>query len=111
VVPPREALISVAPTAWSGLARELAQVMDAAVAGAEEHLRDLGRLLRHTRRSVAAEVRRGAPAEQIIAAAEQHGADLIIMGSHGEGDVDRWLLGSVSERIARYARCSVLVVH
>lgn len=111
VVPPREALVAVAPTVWSGLSHELTQVLEGAAAGAEEHLRDLGRLLQHTRRTVAAEVRRGEPAHQILEAVEQTGADLIIMGSHGEGGVDRWLLGSVSERVARHARCSVLVIH
>lgn len=111
VVPPREALVAVAPTVWGGLSHELNQVLDAAVTGAEEHLRDLGRLLQHTRRTVAAEVRRGEPASQILEAVEQTGADLIIMGSHGEGGVDRWLLGSVSERVARHAHCSVLVIH
>lgn len=111
VIPPRESLVSVAPTVWSGLAGELNQALDSSLAGAEEHLRDLGRMLQHTRRSVAAEVVHGDAATAILAAADRNNADLIILGSHGEGGVDRWLLGSVSERVARHANCSVLVVH
>lgn len=111
VIPPREALVAVAPTVWSGLSHELKDIMDATLQSAEEHVRELGHMLQHTRRAVAAEVLRGEPASQILEAQERTHADLIIMGSHGEGGVDRWLLGSVSERIARHAHSSVLVVH
>jgi len=42
-------------------------------------------------------------------AAEWH-ADLIILGSHGRTGLGRFLLGSVSEAVARHARCSVQIV-
>jgi nucleotide-binding universal stress UspA family protein len=42
-------------------------------------------------------------------AAEWH-ADLIVLGSHGEKSVRKFLLGSVAEFVARHAHCSVLVV-
>jgi nucleotide-binding universal stress UspA family protein len=48
-------------------------------------------------------------AEVIDAAAEWH-ADLIVIGSHGRKGMDRFLLGSVSEFVARHARCSVEIV-
>jgi nucleotide-binding universal stress UspA family protein len=38
------------------------------------------------------------------------GADLIVVGSHGRGGLDRFLLGSVSEATARHAHCSVFIV-
>ncbi|SFB25079.1 Nucleotide-binding universal stress protein, UspA family [Lentibacillus halodurans] len=38
------------------------------------------------------------------------GADLIICGATGMGAVERFLIGSVSESITRYASCDVLVV-
>jgi nucleotide-binding universal stress UspA family protein len=42
-------------------------------------------------------------------AAEWH-ADLIILGSHGRKGLERFLIGSVSEVVARHARCSVEIV-
>lgn len=42
-------------------------------------------------------------------AAEWH-ADLIILGSHGRKGLGRFFLGSVSEAVARHARCSVQIV-
>jgi nucleotide-binding universal stress UspA family protein len=51
----------------------------------------------------------GGPASQILQLAEEVGADLILIGSHGRTGVDRALLGSVSEKVAREARCPVLV--
>ncbi|WP_188453407.1 universal stress protein [Virgibacillus oceani] len=42
--------------------------------------------------------------------AKKHKADLIICGATGMGTVERFLIGSVSESITRYASCDVLVV-
>lgn len=50
-----------------------------------------------------------APAE-IVRYAEQHGAQVIVMGSHGHGLVHRFLLGSVAERVLRQAPCAVMIV-
>lgn len=45
----------------------------------------------------------------ILDRAEQWHPDLIILGSHGRHGLDRFLLGSVSEGVARHARCSVQI--
>jgi len=111
VIPPRESLAAVAPTVWSGMANELEAILRGAREEAEEHLRTLGRTLQAGGRPVKAEILRGDPAGAILAEVERRQVDLVILGSHGEGGVDRWLLGSVSERVARHAPCSVLVVH
>jgi nucleotide-binding universal stress UspA family protein len=50
------------------------------------------------------------PAHAILNAADTWLADLIVMGSHGRRGFDRLLLGSVSETVALYAKCSVEVV-
>ncbi|MDL4841335.1 universal stress protein [Aquibacillus rhizosphaerae] len=42
--------------------------------------------------------------------AKEYGADLIICGATGLNAVERFLIGSVSESITRYASCDVLVV-
>jgi nucleotide-binding universal stress UspA family protein len=52
----------------------------------------------------------GSPAQVIIEEAEEWGADVIIVGSHGYGFWQRALLGSVSNAVVNHARCSVLVV-
>jgi nucleotide-binding universal stress UspA family protein len=51
----------------------------------------------------------GKPADQILQLAHELGADMIIIGSHGKTGVERFVLGSVSERIVREAHCAVVV--
>ncbi len=53
-----------------------------------------------------------APArEGLCDLAEQHDADLLVVGSHGRRGLRRLILGSVAEATVRHAPCSVLVVH
>ena len=47
---------------------------------------------------------------KILDAAAELGADLIVLGSHGRKGVQRFLLGSVAENVARHAQCSVEIV-
>jgi len=54
--------------------------------------------------------RLGRPADEIITAAKQKQADLIVMGAKGLGAVGRFILGSVSTKVAQHSPCSVLVV-
>jgi nucleotide-binding universal stress UspA family protein len=56
------------------------------------------------------EIAVGHPAEQIVHKAEVEHIDLIIMGRRGVSRFEKWLLGSVSERVLRYAHCPVMVV-
>jgi nucleotide-binding universal stress UspA family protein len=48
--------------------------------------------------------------ESIIDSAVECGADLILLGSHGRSGLQRFLLGSVAESVARHATCSVEIV-
>jgi nucleotide-binding universal stress UspA family protein len=52
----------------------------------------------------------GDPKTKIIDHAADWHADLIVVGSHGWKGLNRFLLGSVSESVARHAHCSVEVV-
>jgi nucleotide-binding universal stress UspA family protein len=56
------------------------------------------------------EVRTGDPAIQLELSADEHGADLIIVGARGHSVAHRLLLGSVSTRLVHHARRPVLVV-
>lgn len=51
-----------------------------------------------------------APAKAICEYADEYGVDLIVVGSHGRGGMERWLIGSVAERIVRHAASNVFVV-
>src|SRR5277367_6523091 len=48
--------------------------------------------------------------EGIIDSAAEWGADLIVVASHGERGIRRFLIGSVAEFVARHAECSVEIV-
>jgi nucleotide-binding universal stress UspA family protein len=50
------------------------------------------------------------PALTITTYAQEHGVDLIIMGTHGRGAFAHLLMGSVAERVVRTAPCPVLTV-
>lgn len=52
----------------------------------------------------------GLPLTEIVNAAKDWPADLIVIGSHGRGGITRALLGSVAEGVMRHAPCPVLVV-
>jgi nucleotide-binding universal stress UspA family protein len=53
----------------------------------------------------------GHPAEQIVHRAERANISLVVMGRRGMSIFHRWMLGSISERVLRYAHCPVMVVH
>ncbi len=50
------------------------------------------------------------PSAAIVEAAEQIGADLIVMGTRGLSGLKHILLGSVAERTVRVAPCPVMTV-
>ncbi len=78
--------------------------------GSEATLDAAAGTLGHCTASLDRRTRRGHPAAEIVQAAEEHRTDLIVLGSHGRSAVARFLLGSVAERVARHAPCSVLLV-
>ncbi len=55
-------------------------------------------------------LRVGIPHEEIAAVAEEEGADLVVMTTHGRKGLSHLLLGSVTEKVIRTAPCPVLVV-
>jgi nucleotide-binding universal stress UspA family protein len=52
----------------------------------------------------------GHPAEQLVLYAERHAIDHIVVGHRGHSRLDRWLMGSVANRVVTYAPCAVTVV-
>lgn len=57
------------------------------------------------------EVTSGVPVNEIVEYAEEIDADLIVMGSRGRRGIDRVMLGSVAEGVARYGDVDVLLVN
>lgn len=56
-------------------------------------------------------VAEGSPAEAILETAEEEDVDLIVIGSSGKTGFDKFIMGSVAEKVVKSAKCSVLVVH
>jgi nucleotide-binding universal stress UspA family protein len=50
----------------------------------------------------------GSPAKRIVEQAENIGADLVVMGTHGRTGLGHLFIGSVAERVVRTAKCPVL---
>ncbi len=51
----------------------------------------------------------GHPAEEIVNFAERNDVDLIVLGSLGKSGIERFLMGSVSEKVVRNSKVSVLI--
>ncbi|MEE1133721.1 universal stress protein [uncultured Methanobrevibacter sp.] len=56
-------------------------------------------------------IREGSPAKVILEVAGEEDVDLIVMGSSGKSGFDRFIMGSVADKVVNSAKCAVLVVH
>lgn len=74
---------------------------------------ELGRLAherRHNRASITCQMSVGRPSAEIVQAAKDFRAELLVVSTHGRTGLKHLLLGSVAERIVRNAPCPVLIV-
>jgi nucleotide-binding universal stress UspA family protein len=78
-------------------------------ASAEQELADVAETLDFPKERVTTVVRFGAIYPEVLAEAEDWGADLIVLSSHRPA-MSTYLLGSNAKTIVRHAKCSVLVV-
>jgi universal stress protein F len=76
-----------------------------AIRSAEEKLVDVCRLMKLT---AFVDIRTGPPASCILAAAEEHKADLVIIASHVP-NISNYFFGATADRVVRHAKCSVLI--
>ncbi|CCQ32794.1 dethiobiotin synthetase protein [Halorhabdus tiamatea SARL4B] len=87
-------------TSWEAVSDMLREEADRALGEVEEMAGDTV--------TVETEMREGAPSREIVARAADADVDLIVMGTHGRGGINRLLLGSVAERVIRSAPVPVL---
>jgi universal stress protein A len=101
---------SVPPQMARGYAPEMVERLQEKLKEARESVARTAELVRKAgfktdSRVVENEIRTG-----ILETADGWHADMIVLGSHGEKGLKKFLLGSVAEFVARHAHCSVLVV-
>ncbi len=104
VYPPRTA----GPTPPTGSDKELRQQAQGVLDWQVDEIKKAGGEVAE------AHLRVGKPAEEILRLSEEIVAGLIVVGNQGLGGrfsrMKRFVMGSVSESVSRYARCSVMVV-
>ncbi len=90
-------------TAWEGIGDMLRDEGEAALEGIRERAEAAGV-------PVETDILEGSPSREIVRYAEAQDCDLVVMGTHGRGGIDRLLLGSVAERVVRASAVPVLTV-
>ena len=56
-------------------------------------------------------IKEGSPAKCILEVAAEQDIDLIVMGSSGKSGFDRFIMGSVADKVVNSAKCAVLIIH
>jgi nucleotide-binding universal stress UspA family protein len=88
----------------------MAEVFDEISGYAKTELAKLGAEAREKGVSVRELVVQGKPSAEIVRVAKEETADMIVLGTHGKGMLDKALFGSTAERVIRRAPCPVLTV-
>lgn len=90
-------------TSWEGIDEMLRRDAEASVEAAR-------RIAEARGVPVETRVVKGSPSREIVEYTEREGCDLVVMGTHGRGGIDRLLLGSVAETVVRGSSVPVLTV-
>ena len=88
-------------TSWESVTSMLEEEGEAALSAAED---------RAVAGNVVTAVREGPPSREVVEYAGEEECDLIVMGTHGRGGLNRLILGSVAERVVRSSEVPVLTV-
>jgi nucleotide-binding universal stress UspA family protein len=103
-------VLYVADTNQPSLSRIEGQVVDALETEGERIVREAGERVRGSGAGVTTDVVQGGVSRTILDYVDDRGIDLVVMGTRGEHDVERLLLGSVTERVVRTSPVPVLAV-
>ncbi len=110
VLPQGEVAAGVPDDRLPGLAARLRGNQERERASAERTLVELATFYQVTGRHVERQVYGGDPALRLLELIEAHQMDLAVLGAQGLSAIERFIMGSVSEKVLRYAPCSVLIV-
>jgi universal stress protein A len=88
----------------------MAEVFDEISGYAKAELAKLGAEVKQKGIAVRELVVQGKPSAEIVRVAREETADMIVLGTHGKGMLDKALFGSTAERVIRRAPCPVLTV-
>jgi nucleotide-binding universal stress UspA family protein len=102
--------VAVADTNQPSLSRIQGQVVDALEGEGQRIVDEAGSRARNAGVDVTTDVIQGGPSRTILDYVDDRGVDFVVMGTRGEHDVERLLLGSVTERVVRSAPVPVLAV-
>ena len=86
------------------------QLIASRIEQAEAYLAEVRRRLEADGISVASAVMEGASAEKIVDYAASENADVIVMSTRGQGGIQRFLVGSVTDRVLRSVHIPVLAI-
>ena len=95
---------------WYDAGGSLEEAQQVLTKRADQLTASVAERLRASGLTAEAAVRDGDPRSVIVDEAEEWGADLIVVGSHGYTGLKRWLLGSVAQSVVGHAPCSVEIV-
>jgi nucleotide-binding universal stress UspA family protein len=100
----------IAPTMFGNAMDVYADMISSAHDTQEAIAAETAERLRAAGRRVEMALREGDPATEIVAAAKEDEADLVVMGSRGHRGIARLVLGGVAHSVLTHAPCSVLIV-
>ena len=103
-------IFSIPPQMSPGYAPEQDAILKEELQHAQESVKQASRALRSAGFSVNTRIVEAEARNGIIDVASEWRADLIVLGSHGRKGLQRFLLGSVAEFVARHAHCSIWIV-
>lgn len=103
-------LLFVVDTTYLGSDAGEATALESLQTAGEQALEDASERARARGLEVTREIRRGDPYGAILDYCEDTDVDLVVMGTHGRSGLERFLLGSVTEKVVRAAEVPVLTV-
>jgi len=77
---------------------------------AQSYLKDVCKRMACDNLVIHTAVEMGSPAETILDYAQRHPIDLIVMATHGRSGLQRWVYGSVADKVLRGAEIPILLV-